>query len=95
MGIDSVDGVGFLLGKAGVYAVGAVLGKVSGNESLMKQCLANYARVAPICKSLDFLKCGSDELFVGRAGYLLGAVWLHEQLGPSCHPVAKEVSWMH
>jgi len=36
---------------------------------------------------MNFLSCGSDELFVGRAGYILGALWLRKTLGqPSAVP---------
>lgn len=37
-----------------------------------------YLRIAPICKT-QFLDCGDDELFVGRAGYLCGALWLAKE----------------
>ncbi|CAG7723925.1 unnamed protein product [Allacma fusca] len=85
-----VDSVGFLLGKAGFYAVGAVFGKIMGNRELLNQSLTNYIDAASVCKPIEFLQCGSDELFVGRAGYLFGALWLQEKLGHGYPGVPKE-----
>lgn len=79
----------FLLGKAGHYAVGAVLGKYTGNQQLTDECLQRFNAAANVCKPLDFFRHGADELFVGRAGYLCGALWLQQKLG--FQPVAKEV----
>lgn len=31
--------------------------------------------------SLDPLGVGSDEMLVGRAGYLAGCLWLHQKIG--------------
>ena len=31
--------------------------------------------------SLDPLGVGSDEMLVGRAGYLAGCLWLHQRIG--------------
>ena len=84
-----MDLAGFLLGKAGFNAIGAVFGKLTGNENLRRQSIKNYLAGGQFCKQIDFLKQGSDELFVGRAGYLIGALWLQQQLGLSYMPLEK------
>ncbi|CAG7823215.1 unnamed protein product [Allacma fusca] len=78
---------GFIHGKAGVDAVGAVLGKVTGNKKLFETSTRNYAAAADICKPRNFQSKGSDELFVGRGGYLLGVLWLQEKLGYQPVPI--------
>ncbi|PSN54550.1 LanC-like protein 3 [Blattella germanica] len=65
----------FLLGNAGVYAVAAAL----YHESAYIESCSN-------CKPLNFLKCGGDELFVGRAGYLSGILWLQKIFGNGFFP---------
>jgi len=82
--------VAFLLGKAGYYAVGAVLGKEMGDEKLSRESLQGFVEGVEVCKPVDFLGCGGDELLVGRAGYLCGALWLQQKLGQM--PVPREVS---
>ena len=42
--------------------------------------------MAKICKPLDFFSPGSDELFVGRAGYLCGSLLLNKKLGRTVVP---------
>lgn len=37
--------------------------------------------MADFCSPVKFLDCGSDELFVGRAGYLTGLLYLNSKLG--------------
>lgn len=70
----------FLLGNAGVYAVAAVLYKAAKDKIKASEYAKRYAQGASNCKPLNFLASGGDELFVGRAGYLFGALWLNKQL---------------
>lgn len=35
------------------------------------------------CMNKNFLPTGSDELFVGRAGYVMGVLWLRKALNDS------------
>ena len=49
---------------------------LAGDSSQAEQFIREYAACAANCKPLNFLACGSDELFVGRAGYLIGLLWL-------------------
>ena len=39
-----------------------------------------------ICLPINFFRAGSDELFVGRAGYLCGALLLNCKLGRQVVP---------
>ncbi|XP_021965389.1 lanC-like protein 3 homolog [Folsomia candida] len=75
------DACAFLLGKAGFFAVGVVLGKESGHEDITEENIKNYIEAGEVCKQPNFGKHGGDELFVGRAGYLCGALWLQQKLG--------------
>lgn len=70
------DVPGFILGHCGVYAVAAALYNAAGNKELSEQYMNLYYKAADLCKEKYFLSFGSDELFVGRAGYVAGALWL-------------------
>lgn len=58
----------FLLGNCGIYAVASVIFKAVGDKVQSNHYLKLYHEAAYICKEMRFLDCGSDELFVGRAG---------------------------
>ena len=49
-----------------------------------------YIDSAANCKPLNFLRCGGDELLVGRAGYLSGVLWLEKVFGKGTFP-AKDI----
>ncbi|XP_060521281.1 lanC-like protein 3 homolog [Cylas formicarius] len=68
-----------ILGHCGVYAVASVVYHAIGDETQSKNFRDFYYRAADLCKDQNFLHCGSDELFVGRAGYLMGALWLAKE----------------
>lgn len=55
----------FLLGNGGIYAVASAI--FHANQDVKNATLyrEKYIHIAPICKS-SFLKCGDDELFVGK-----------------------------
>lgn len=67
----------FLLGSAGVWAVGSVICDATGDPDAAKDLRARYRAVAGDVVPIKFLRHGSDELFVGRAGYLCGARFLN------------------
>lgn len=50
-----------------------------------------YIDSAANCKPLNFLRCGGDELLVGRAGYLSGVLWLEKVFGKGTFP-AKDIN---
>ncbi|CAG5865727.1 unnamed protein product [Menidia menidia] len=70
----------FLLGGAGIYAVAALIYKAMGLADFVKP-LTKFRNLWEVCAPISFLECGSDELFVGRAGYLCAALVLKQKLG--------------
>lgn len=70
----------FLLGGAGIYAVAAMIYKALGLADFVKP-LTKFRNLWEVCAPIKFLECGSDELFVGRAGYLCAALVLKQKLG--------------
>ncbi|XP_014675270.1 PREDICTED: lanC-like protein 3 [Priapulus caudatus] len=71
----------FLLGNLGVYAVAAVVFNATDRKEMVAKCLTAYAQMASLCLPTQFVECGSDELFVGRAGYLCGLLMLNKKTG--------------
>lgn len=69
----------FLLGNGGIYAVAAAIFKAMGDTKQSQQYLQQFYDIAHICKEIQFLDCGSDELFVGRAGTVV--LYLLKTLG--------------
>lgn len=73
----------FLLGSAGIFALAAALFKKAG---------APYDKYVKFYKQLYSTHLihtsdnGDDELFVGRAGYLAGILWLTRELGEPVEP---------
>ncbi|CDQ84572.1 unnamed protein product [Oncorhynchus mykiss] len=43
--------------------------------------LTKFRNLLKICSPINFLECGSDELFVGRAGYLCADLVVKQKLG--------------
>ncbi|XP_067372677.1 lanC-like protein 3 isoform X2 [Channa argus] len=70
----------FLLGGAGIYAVATLIYKSLGLADFVKP-LTKFRNLWEVCAPINFLECGSDELFVGRAGYLCAALVLKQKLG--------------
>lgn len=62
--------IAFLTGKGGLYIMGFFASKILDEENHAQRYAQQYVNLARICETIDFLPNGSDELFVGRAGYL-------------------------
>lgn len=75
------DQASFILGEAGVHAISCLIRQAAGDANTADKFAQKYAKLADICLPMNFLRCGSDELFVGRAGYLCGVLNLSKQLG--------------
>lgn len=73
------DKTSFLLGDAGTYAIATVLFKETGDER-SADMLKAYKSLYTQYLNPNFLKCGGDEFFVGRAGYIAGALWMSREL---------------
>ncbi|XP_029180471.2 lanC-like protein 3 [Acropora millepora] len=83
------DGIGasFLLGHSGVYAVSVIVFNALGQHQEADQCIKKFLEMGKICQPLNFFRPGSDELFVGRAGYLCGSLLLNKKLGRTVVPL--------
>ena len=63
------------------------------NAVLVAVCKENVLRNASEdFLSLDPLGVGSDEMLVGRAGYLAGCLWLHQRIG--CQVTSLQASML-
>ena len=71
----------FLLGNGGVYAVASLIYADIGEKSKSDELNRKYLALSSVCQPVNYLPSGSDELFVGRAGYLCGAVLLNKKFG--------------
>ncbi|CAL1300919.1 unnamed protein product [Larinioides sclopetarius] len=81
----------FLLGGCGAYAVAAALNKTLGKDKESRIFLDKYVSLADGCLGLDYLGCGSDELLVGRAGYLSGILFLQKVFESEILPEEKVI----
>lgn len=68
----------FICGDAGVNAVNAAICHQMGDEKTAEFYLEHFKNGLAVCKPINFFKPGGDELFVGRAGYLYGLLWLEK-----------------
>lgn len=75
---DIADMYGFLLGRAGYHAVACAFYWNTGSKSKAEEQLQQYINLHQY--SNYNVAYGGNELFVGRAGYLLGAIWLQKQI---------------
>nr|XP_026491888.1 lanC-like protein 3 [Vanessa tameamea] len=73
------DKTSFLLGDAGTYALATALKKEIGDKKFVEYVKA-YKSLYNYYLNPKFLKCGGDEFFVGRAGYLAGALWISREI---------------
>ncbi|VVD03484.1 unnamed protein product [Leptidea sinapis] len=79
LGVSIGDKTSFLLGDAGTYALAAVIRKENGDAEYIDS-LNQFKSLYNQYLNPKFLKCGGDEFFVGRAGYLAGNLWLSREL---------------
>lgn len=70
----------FVLGNCGIYALAAVIYHKTEQKAECEYFQKLYYDAANTCKEMQYLTCGGDELFVGRAGYVCGALWLAKEL---------------
>ena len=71
---------GFLLGNSGVFAVNAAIAKAKGDQNTVNQLLLAFKQLSKHFLPPDPLGVGSDEMLVGRAGYLLGHLWIQQEI---------------
>ncbi|XP_019870028.2 lanC-like protein 3 [Aethina tumida] len=70
----------FILGNGGIYAVAAAIYSTLGDMEQGHSYSQQYQEGAQICNAPSFLNNGSDELFDGRAGYIMGALWITKEI---------------
>jgi len=79
----------FICGDAGVNAVAAASYRQFGqsdHKKLARTYLERFQNGVAECKPIDSAEHGEDELFVGRAGYLCGVLWLEKIFGRKIIP---------
>lgn len=76
----------FLGGNAGIYAVSAVISQLNHQTDIMQQDLAEFEKGFEACKPIQFNNYGSDEVLVGRAGFLSGVYWLNQTMNTEAFP---------
>ncbi|XP_034238193.1 lanC-like protein 3 isoform X1 [Thrips palmi] len=86
--VKQAEECAFLLGPAGIYATAAALHHAKGSPLEAEQFCQLYVSLSSICTPVDFLACGGDELLVGRAGFLCGALWLEKVFGSPVVPIS-------
>lgn len=85
------DRASFILGNGGYYAMGALVAKHFKRDDQMVDYFASeYAKSARIVERENFLRHGCDELFVGRAGYLCGALYFRNNIGIEVNKLKKK-----
>jgi len=73
---DRKNLLGFLTGAAGVYAVAAAISFTTRSETHIQTHLSKFSSLSEHLLPVQVHRCGSDEMFVGRAGYICAALWL-------------------
>ncbi|XP_041984867.1 lanC-like protein 3 [Aricia agestis] len=79
LNVSAGEKTSFLLGDAGTFALAAVVKKELGDSHFVDY-VQMYKSLHEQYLNPKFLKCGGDEFFVGRSGYLAGALWLTREL---------------
>jgi len=77
------NGVGssLMLGHAGIYIVASLIYEALGLHNLRNENVQGFFNMHKYCVPLNFFKHGSDELFVGRAGYLAACFMVNKRFG--------------
>ncbi|CAH1389458.1 unnamed protein product [Nezara viridula] len=68
--------ISLLLGKAGIYAVDAVVYKLLGFHPKARECLHLFHAQGAHCLVPDYSTDGGEDLWNGRAGYITAALFL-------------------
>ena len=71
----------FLLGNAGPILAGSMIYADIGEKAASDELLKKFVALASACQPVDYLPRGSDELLVGRAGYVSGAYAINRKFG--------------
>ena len=77
---DAQSKVSFLLGAMGANAVASAIYKERGKLRESDAAAAKYAENADFYAKVDLFSFGGEEFFVGKSGFLCGAMWLNRVL---------------
>ncbi|CAH8650664.1 unnamed protein product [Heterobilharzia americana] len=70
------DLLSFLLGQAGVWLTAITLYQYLGDQEKRDAFIGKYAELTDYYRPQVIFQQGSDEMFIGRAGYLIGIATL-------------------
>ncbi|GFR62046.1 LanC-like protein 3 [Elysia marginata] len=73
--------VSFLVGPTGLYALGALLGKLTQKQEMVQENVQKFRDVAIEINKPNVAEQGFDELFAGRSGFLCGALAMEKRIG--------------
>eukprot|EP00794_Sanderia_malayensis_P000276 gene276-900_t len=79
-------GASLLLGHAGIYCTASLIYEAIGMQAECNEYLQEFIDMHKYCLPLNFFPHGSDELFVGRAGYLAGCLMIKQRFQTSVIP---------
>lgn len=82
---------GFLLGVSGAHAIRAAVCHALGDVCRAAESAQAFSHLADTFFPLEVFPKGCDELLVGRAGYICGALWLNNRL--SREVVKEAILW--
>ena len=73
---DKRNLLGFLTGAAGVCAVAAAIASALNLPAKTQSYIDKFSSLAKYLIPVDVHSCVSDEMFVGRTGYISAVLWL-------------------
>lgn len=74
-------GASLLLGHAGIYLVASLIYEALGLHNLRNENVQGFFNMHKYCIPINFFPHGSDEFFVGRAGYLAACYMINKRFG--------------
>lgn len=74
-------GASLLLGHTGIFVVAALIYEALGLHNLRNENVQGVFKMHKYCVPMNFFPNGSDELFVGRAGFLAACDLLNRRIG--------------
>lgn len=80
-------GASLLLGHAGIYCTASLICDTLGKETERNDHVQSFIAMQNYCLPMNFFPHGSDELFVGRAGYLAACLVMKRRFQTSVIPV--------
>lgn len=76
------DMAAFLCGNSGIHAVSAVIAFLLEQKHVFNNDLKEFNKGYHLSKPINYDHNGCDEMLVGRAGYIMGQIWLNDLIDP-------------